>query len=398
MSNLSCSSENLSREFVTEALWVLEGEVRINGLVTAIVLIFIVLAGLPFNGFIIGSIFKHKLYRQQSFIPLLNLAISNLLICLLVLPMNIVSGIAGSFPFGNSDFTRCVVCQLASIHTTLLFASIFSVTLISVDMFIFIKFALRYEHLVTVKRMSVALVAVWLVCIVIGILPMLRFGRLYFSSYIANCTVAFSESKFYLLLLLAVLVPNIFVLFFTNIWILCILQKHLRKIYMLYKSDPGRGQLVKKLNDSIKSKRKRKQLNIIRVFGAIFFVNIFTFLPVIVLFLASATVGLDEVPLGYTAFSYLLLVFQSVLHPLLESTIMSELKSPFLALWHNNMHCCFRPALESSTGTLEIATSTDSADNAGTLLCPRWCVCGLCGACSAAILSDLAITADVTPA
>lgn len=382
-SNLTCSTGNLSRHALTEDLWTLEDELRTSGLVVAVVLIFYVLIGVPSNFFIIASIAKHKLYQQPAFIPLLSLASTDLLICIVTLPINIMSGIAGKFPLGGSDHARCQICQLGSVFTILLYVSIFSVTLISVDRFIFIRFPLRYETYVTVRGMVLAIVVAWLISIVVGILPAFKFGQLYFSPYIATCTINFSESKYFVLLLVLVVTVPISVLLVTNLWVLCIVQKHLRRIYALYRScssDDHKQQLYRKLNGCIRSERNRKQLNIIHAFGAIFFANIFTWLPLIGLFAASATVGLDAVPVGYAAFAYLVCVSQSVLHPLLQISAVSEIKQPILKLWRR---------CSGSTAPEEATPHKDCGRKHGL------CGCGLFGTCSAAMLPEFTGGTDI---
>ena len=398
MSNLSCSSSNLSRDSVTEDLWVLEGGLRISGLYTAVFLIIFVLIGVPANVFIIASVIKHKLYRQPAFTPLLNLSLTDLLMCVLMLPLTIVSGVAGDFPLGSSDYIRCQVCQSGIAILILLYVSIYSVMLISVDRFIFIKYPLRYEKLVTVKRMFVAVFLTWLVCVGVSILPVFGFGRMYFSPFIATCIINFTESEPFLILLVILALVPISVLLLTDMWILCIVQRHLRQIYVLYRScsdDAQKQQLARELNRKIKSAHNRKQLNSVRVFGAIFFANVFTWLPVIGLSFASVVVGIDGVPANYTACAYVMLMSQFVLHPIVMISLVSEVYRPILKMCRRKNSAGLAVELGrnrnegGSAGlTVELDATLQDCKLRGTRLSSCVCGCGVIFACSAAVLAD----------
>ena len=338
MSNLSCCCANLSREESTDELWLLEGENRTAGIIIAVVLCVYILVGVPANVFIIVSVVKHKLYQQPGFLPLLNLAITDLLICMVVMLMNTVSGIAGTFPFGSSDQVRCQFCKLTSVVViAVYYSSIFSVTLVSMDRFVFIKWPLRYEVVVTASKMVLALVFIWLLSIVISLPPLFGFGQFYFSKIVATCTVDFGRSGGYLLFVVVITLIPVCILIVTNVWLVVIVQRQLRQVYRLYKSctsEAQKQQFTSELNSKIKSKRNRKELNLIRVFVTIFFANVFTLLPVIALSIASVFVGIANVGLGYAVFSHLVWVAQFVLHPLLEMSIVSEIKQPLLRAWH----------------------------------------------------------------
>ena len=381
MFNLSCSNSNLSRDSVTEDMWVLEGGSRISGLYTAVFLIIFVLVGVPANVFIIASVIKHKLYRQPAFTPLLNLSLTDLLMCLLMLPLTIVSGVAGEFLYGSSDYIRCQVCQSGIAILVLLYVSIYSVMLISVDRFIFIKFPLRYDKVVTVKKMLAAVFLTWLVCVGVSVLPAFEFGHMRFSPSIATCIIGFRESEAFLILLVILALVPISVLLLTDMWILCIVQKHLRQIYVLYRSCSDdaeqKQQLARELNRKIKSTRNRKQLNIVRVFGAIFFANVFTWLPIIGLAFTSVVVGIDGVPTDYTACAYVMLMSQFVLHPIVIICLVSEVYQPILKLWRRK---------KSAGLAVELDTTLHDCKLCGTRLSFCACGCVFFYACSAAVL------------
>ena len=177
----SCSDANLSRNSVTPEYWEsssISDDFRANSTATAVIMLILFIVGLPANIIIIVSILYQKLYKETTHILLLNLAISDLLVCLLVMPFTIVTGFAGGFIFGDSDHTRCQVCQTGLILIVLTSFSVGILAMISVDRFIFIKFPLRYETVVTLPRITIAIIVTLLFSILHSILPLFGFGEL----------------------------------------------------------------------------------------------------------------------------------------------------------------------------------------------------------------------------
>ena len=335
MSNLTCPDSNLSHDVVTDDWWLLEDDQRTNGLVIFIISMIYIFIGMPANVFIIVCVLRMKLYEQPAMIALMNLTLVDLLLCAIVLPFNIIPGIAGEFVLGNSDFVRCKVCQIGIFYITLSLASLFSVTMVSVDRFLFIKIPLLYDKFVTVRRMIIVVLITWFVCILISVLPILGFGRIYFSKYVATCTIDTSADRGYVLLLVGVSLIPLSILAVTNVWVVNIVRKQLRRIYQAYRtcsSDVQRQQLSYQINKRIKCRRNQKQLNLIRIFLAIFFVDIFTWIPILILLVLTATIRIDQVPIWYTSFSFLTLTSQAVLHPILEAFMVSEIKEVIVKL------------------------------------------------------------------
>ena len=324
MDNISCSDlSNLSHELITEENWLLEGQYRVNGLVIAVVLVCFVLIGVPFNILIVGSVIWNKLYDQPSSTPLLNLAITDLLIFIFVVPMNIVPGIKGSFFFGSNDFERCQYCMTGIIFSILIYESFCSVALISFNSFIFIKFPFRYDQIVTVKRMVISILVTWLFTISISLPPIFSFGSIHYSFWVAVCVVDFNSTEYLIVLVASSLIP-LFVIVFTNVWLLVIVQRHLRQIYT-----KNRESLPQEVNNRLNTEYNKKQLNVLRTFVAIFITNVFTWIPVIVL---AVIFSILSVPIGYASFAYLVFVSQSMFHPILAFCLITEIKEPIIKL------------------------------------------------------------------
>ena len=148
----SCYGGNLSGNFSTPEFWDFPEKYRSTSLTTAVFTLIFILVGLPGNTLIIVSMLLKRLYRESTHILLLNLAVADLLVCALVMPLTVVSGFAGSFVLGGSDHSKCRWCQTGIIFMALCLFSLHALALLSVDRFVFVKFPLKYHKFMTVQR------------------------------------------------------------------------------------------------------------------------------------------------------------------------------------------------------------------------------------------------------
>lgn len=327
---------NVSRDSVTSEQWSthsLSSDFREGSITQAFILLLFLLIGAPSNVIIIVSIVQQKLYRQTTHILLLNLAISDLLTCVLVIPFVVVAGFSGGYVFGESDYVRCQVCQTGLIYTALAVFSVNVLGLMSLDRFIFIKFPLRYDYLVTVPRVIVVTILAWLLSIIESILPLAGFGVVNYGYSITACTPELDgTSIYYAILVVGLAFVPIIVTVVTNIWIACIVRKQIRKVYRTRRSFGNREELRQynlNLRKQIRTQRNRKQLALIRAFGAILIANFVVWTPLVIFVVVSLIVAEDTIPLGLFILSYICLIAHSVLHPLIEGCFIPDIKDTF---------------------------------------------------------------------
>lgn len=334
--NFSCLAPNLSQDSVTASAWRLgvfddEHVWNVNVIAAFLTLFFVI--GLPWNLLVIAAIIKERLYVQPSVILLLNLAIADLLMCLLVMPFNIVSGIAGEFIFGDNDIVRCRVCQTGFILTLLTFSSFHIVTLMSVDRLIYIMKPIEYYNICTVKKTIAVIMIAWLVCLILSILPLFQFGEIHFGLSVGMCVVAIlggselENNLYYVILLVCEIMVVLLVFIVANVVFVCLVLKHLnsgRKIRKrAFTSSQNSG--IQENQKSLKM-RNKTQFYLARMFGAVIVTNIVSLIPLIALAIAGATVTFDRIPLGFKSFSYLAFISQTVFHPLIESVMIKDIR------------------------------------------------------------------------
>ena len=362
--NLDNLCANLSSDFITSSLWSLEEDSTDTNrfLVTIIYLIFLVI-GLPWNAAVIISIFRKRLYREPTMMLILNLTVSNLLTCALILPFAIITGIAGEFIYGASDRARCQICQLGVIYSILTLASLDTLALISVDRFLYITQPLRYQKIVTSRTTIVAVILVWIFSILVSIPPLFKFGAIEFSRFTLTCTIAFRGSgvvknTFYLIFLVVVSLPAIAVLIITNVWLLYYTQKVIQRKYKNLRE----GASLSKLRENIKKEYNKKQLNLMTVFFAIFITNIITWLPAIVILIARAayeptpTTSLN-LRIYLTSLPFLSFLSQAVVHPILQVFLIKRIKEQVLApLYACQKRCCSKCPTEGLVCSCKICS------------------------------------------
>ena len=336
--NPICFDSNLSRNSVTPEFWdihAISPPFANNAISIAVIMLLFLIIGLPSNIIIIASIIKQKLYRETTHILLLNLAISDVLVCLLVLPLSMVTGFAGGYIFGDSDFIRCQVCQTGVIFVALTVFAVNILAVITLDRFIVFKFPLHHTRYITKPRVIIIVAVLWVVSIFESVLPLFGFGSISFSFSLSSCTVnLFGEGRltnninYGLLLLLLNLIPIVIIIVF-NIWIACIVSKQIKIVYRTRRSFGNKEELRKYnqgLRKQIHRKKNRKQIVLVRAFGGILLSTILVWVPMA---FHVVIINFVTVPVGFLSFAFLSFIMHSVLHPLIEGCFIPEIKTSF---------------------------------------------------------------------
>jgi hypothetical protein len=332
-----------------------------NGYAVAVLLILFFLLGVPWNLLVICSIIKRKIYTQPIIMLMLNLAVTNLLICLLIMPFIIASGIEGEYTMGETDQIRCRVCQTGVLNIILPWVSVHTLALMAVDRFIYLKKPLKYTSIVTPKRTITALVIVWALCCVLGVPPLFGFGEIKFSYTVAACVPFIVESTpiapnyYYIMLLTIVALIPILTLFTLYVWIVCIIRNSLaRKI----KSSMSLGSTSKMKENKSSQDYKSTQLRLVWLFGAIFTGNIITWLPMVGLVLSAAALGAGNIHTVVYSITYLSFLSETVIHPILQSCLIRDIKlviSGYFAPLKRTCAVCCKKQPEPVSSTMPVS-------------------------------------------
>ena len=322
--SFSCLDKNLSREDVTQEYWSLRvlGEQHTSsafGLSVVFTLMFII--GVTWNLIVIAIIIKKRLYNIPSVLLLLNLAITDLLFCLLVMPFSIVTGFAGEYIFGKSDYMRCQVCNSNVITVLLMTELLFTLLLLTIDRLIYLIKPLHYNSLTTAKRIIIGVFITWLVSIGLSIPPIFGFGEMGYDviKEVGICTFAkngateIAPHYAYYIFLLAFTLPCVVAIIIINVWTICVISKHVKR------KNPVE-MCREKLTLTVK-----EHFVISRIFLAINLMNIVSWLPIVVIGIV-ATVG-ENIPPSIAIISFLLFFLQPVIHPILQVSLIGRVRS-----------------------------------------------------------------------
>lgn len=283
--------------------------------------------GIPLNILVISRILTEHLYPQPTYLLLLNLAVCDLLICLVPVLINIVSGFKGTYSFGGSDYTRCQVCKIGVVYTILNFQTIFNLSLISLDRITYFKLSIRYHRIVRVERIAIALAVTWVLSFLFGIPPLAGYGDVVFSTMcgmiFVEPAIHVSRSTPYIIVGFITHIVCMAIVVVANMWVVCIGLKQIRSL---------RVKPVPKMTGSYFERRMSiidvhatvRQFKIFQIFGGILLVHFVTLIPAIVL----VCIRLFSGYMSQTLYSFVLfsLIAQASLHPLVEAFFTPELK------------------------------------------------------------------------
>lgn len=303
------------------------------------ILALLMLVGVPSNVLVIGVVVWRKLYQQQpTILLLLNLAVTDQLVCLLVMPWNIVALIAGEFSFGGDDYTRCQVCQTGVIFVILSLVTLNTLAILSVDRLVYLRAAINYHKLVTTPRVLLATVLAWLVSTLITTPPLFGFNEMRFSTAVGICTIAFSGSthlgknSHYLILLAIVVLIPIATLIVTNTWGLGIIQNQLRKKSKNLKRDKQNHR--KSFHKKLRRQQQTGQVKLVKVYSAIFITNLITYIPMVARLITGVAAEDDEFTQAVRisgSLAYMALLSQAVVHPIVQACLIGDVRRGFTA-------------------------------------------------------------------
>ena len=318
--------KNPSSNSVTEEYWVLEGKYRVNGQVTAAFMLLFLAVGLPWNVMVVITVLKRRLYHQPAIMLLLNLVVTDILMLLIRLPIIAVTGIAGQYLFGSTDMMRCWFCTTGFISVILIMNSLFVVALMSLDRFLFIYKPLEYERKATPRRTLTAIALIALVSVTIGSSSYAVPEAMYFRQSSLSCTLNHPKYEFIVLVITAAFIA-LAVIIVCNIWTIYIVQKNIKAVYKVRKSlhnSDKRTSYSLGLSE-IQKKGHKKQLHLFRVFGGLLLSNTITWIPTIVVEMSRF---ISNPPLSISSTSNILFLSQLAVHPILETTLISDVREP----------------------------------------------------------------------
>ena len=368
--------DNFTRKFIslcenpgndintTSELWLLED--KTSAQVAASFLLLILVVGLPWNLLVVGIILKKKLYTQPTIILLLNLVLTDIFLLILQLPFQVWVGFNGEYKYGGTDSIRCEVCQYGVLIILFPLTSLYTISYMSFDRFMFIYRPLKYDRIVTRFRILLLLVLTWISATLIAALPLMGYGNFVFNRRHHTCFFNHSVTDgYYIIVLVTALLPVVPIVVF-NTGLLCIVQKNITAIYGVSRSTSATSKSTDEdeFYKVMKKQRHQKELHLVWVFGGLLFCNLVTWLPIIVHDILLIT-HQDNIPTRVSATIVVLFTSQTLAHPVVETLLIKEVREPCKRIL---FYCCTKLSSNDSTAA---PTSKPRAN--------RQTCCGYCG-------------------
>ncbi len=299
-----------------------------NATITAMVVcqFLISIIGTLWNLLILALILMKQMFKDPTYIFIMNLVIADLLLCGLVLPFNIQSSLNREFSLGQSDYARCQSCQtIGALLVICIFVSYFTLALLALDRLVFIKWPYKYSRYVSVKLAIVLIIVVWILNAVLATLPAMGFGDininvLSFCSPVFHFDDPLPDSTYYFVLLVLIgLFP--FALSLTaNIWIICFAYK------MAKKNRRVRPNVIQHsdLSNTVMSRSLKERIRLATLLGAFLIINTVLLLPFVIVAAMLGSLGTTDISIVAIVVFYLSFVIQSAIHPILETCILGK--------------------------------------------------------------------------
>jgi len=320
---------NTSRNTLTEHAWTLHDEDEVNGTVTGLVLLAVILVGLTWNVLVLVTILKEKLYVRPSIVLLMSLVSTDILALLYPAPLLVVTGLAGEFIFGSSDNIRCKVCHTGIFAVLFLLNSFFTMALMSVDRLLYICKPLQYERLAKPRVMVAIVVLVLIVDIIVNVGDVWNNEYTSFYPPLLICVEEFSTASLIIVIVCFALVCVIVLV--SNLWFFVIVMRNIKAVYGAQLSYSEKRQ--SKLDHFVSTSSKVLYQKQARLYLMVLALLLSTMLPWVPLMGAMTAMQQGhEVSRVLIIMGLLLLYSQTVVHPIIETLLIPDVRKPFVQL------------------------------------------------------------------
>ncbi|KAJ8311939.1 hypothetical protein KUTeg_010506 [Tegillarca granosa] len=186
------------------------------------------------NSFVLISIYKFKQFQTNLFLLLANLAISDLLVGLLVIPYEVVFY---SFLIHqtDSDLYKYACLIRYTLGPIFLGASVWSLWCISVERYFAVIYPLKHLRLCTKNRLIALILTLWVIAITIGILPILGWNN--WQPETTECYFKVIWTKSYLFILCVIYSSSLLSSIMMYIRVIYVTLLYIKRIKARFQSD-----------------------------------------------------------------------------------------------------------------------------------------------------------------
>ncbi|XP_070579109.1 octopamine receptor beta-2R-like [Ptychodera flava] len=300
------------------------------------------------NVLVVLSLVKFgNLHQKLSRFLILNLAFSDLVIGVLIMPFRLHRELVGGWIFGH---TFCVIWFACDAYLAM--TCLYAVLLISVEKYMYVTMPLKYSMLVTKPRLQVAILSSWIFCGLVTLMPIVTglgttpvFQQE--QSVEGDCYAALKVEYVSLLFGLNVLLPTV-VMFYTNYHIYKAVREQTKKIHAQRIGPPVKNHSRPITKSEIKA--------IKMMFIMVFLAFVMWFPALSVLFINSLCSCIHPVVSEITIWFG---ISQTALHPFLY-TYKKEFRQAYMKILKCNLRGSLQ--LESTVSVIVVLPVSQSAE------------------------------------
>ncbi|XP_068997107.1 adenosine receptor A1b [Embiotoca jacksoni] len=298
--------------------------------------VLIAVASVIGNVMVVWAVNINKSLRDTTFCFIVSLALADIAVGALVIPLAITISIGLQTHFYSCLLVACTVLVLTQ-------SSILALLAIAIDRYLRVKIPTRYKRVVTPRRAGFAVVICWTVAFIVGLTPMLGWNNLrrlqqngsISSDLIITCQFENVISMDYMVYFnfFGWVLPPLLLMLVIYAEIFYMIHKHLNnKKFTTSHTDPN--------------KYYDKELNLAKSLALVLFLFAISWLPLHIINCITLFCPECEKPIVLLYIAILLTHGNSAVNPIVYAFRIKKFRSAFRKIWQQYFCCKDTPALE----------------------------------------------------
>ncbi|KAK1152309.1 adenosine receptor A1-like [Acipenser oxyrinchus oxyrinchus] len=294
--------------------------------------LFLAVSSVLGNVMVVWAVKINRALRDTTFCFLVSLALADIAVGALVIPLAINLSIGLQTHFYSCLLVACIVLVLTQ-------SSILALLAIAIDRYLRVKIPTSYRRVVTPKRAGVAVMVCWAVAFIVGFIPMLGWNNLEkinSTDLLVTCQFENVISMDYMVYFnfFGWVLPPLVLMLLIYTEIFCMIHKQLTKKVSASASDPSRYY--------------DKELRLAKSLALVLFLFAVSWLPLHILNCVTLFCPSCKKPMVLTYIAIFLSHANSAVNPIIYAFRIKKFRTAFLTIWRQYFCCKKTPDLEDN--------------------------------------------------